>query len=562
MRIITFTGCFLLMHLMVEAQSLWVNKGVDIAINPGTEIVVFGDLRIDSSSRFFNSGQLHLEGSIYQNGNLQLDGDLYVRRDILNEGNIVANNSTLELNGTQQTISGSGETRLYRLRLSGQGEKYADQDLAMRYLDLHNSLLFTRKNKARVDDESPLSITRETGYVISDSGGALYRAIQPGAEYLFPLGSENIYAPAWFSTLHEADTAGLRFVHSDANLDGLSRNYVGENICFTNADFYTQLYRSDTAAANLRLHYPLTYAHTYNTLLSTPSDTTVFWDEQNPANLTVSDSVFTIATQTRGNKNKAFLLARTRPEQPQVTGDDSICVAEQVLFNASPSAIIHWVAGGGILSIEDDKAYFMASSAGQSFISASLSDTFGCSSLSSEKLIEVMPFPGNDLLVQYPEFPYENQVFSLNYAGADAEQVYWYQDGIPAGSGNALQIQFDAPGAYLIRMDVFNEYGCSNTRDTLLHIVSGLELPDSFSPNDDGINDELNFLNSGLQRFDLKIYNRWGALVFSSVDAKFNWDGRNQNGEKVLPGTYFYVLDVEFQSHKAARHKGTVAVVY
>ena len=46
-----------------------------------------------------------------------------------------------------------------------------------------------------------------------------------------------------------------------------------------------------------------------------------------------------------------------------------------------------------------------------------------------------------------------------------------------------------------------------------------------------------------MQDFQLKIFDRWGALVFESNDPALRWDGRRA-GEVLNPGIYVYVLEV------------------
>lgn len=72
------------------------------------------------------------------------------------------------------------------------------------------------------------------------------------------------------------------------------------------------------------------------------------------------------------------------------------------------------------------------------------------------------------------------------------------------------------------------------------------ELPNVFTPNDDGINDLLRpFPHNLVERIDLKVYGRWGNLVFQTNNPDINWDARNMNtGKKVPPGVYYFVCDV------------------
>jgi len=75
-------------------------------------------------------------------------------------------------------------------------------------------------------------------------------------------------------------------------------------------------------------------------------------------------------------------------------------------------------------------------------------------------------------------------------------------------------------------------------------------VPDGFSPNGDGVNDA--FVIPAIQDFpkgDLKVFNRWGGVVFESANYQNNWDG-TYNGEPLPNGTYFFVLDLGINSDK------------
>ena len=71
-------------------------------------------------------------------------------------------------------------------------------------------------------------------------------------------------------------------------------------------------------------------------------------------------------------------------------------------------------------------------------------------------------------------------------------------------------------------------------------------LPNTFSPNDDGVNDIFKPITNFLvEKVDMKIYNRWSVLVYQTSDPEINWDGRDMtSGQKVPSGVYYYVCDV------------------
>jgi gliding motility-associated-like protein len=80
----------------------------------------------------------------------------------------------------------------------------------------------------------------------------------------------------------------------------------------------------------------------------------------------------------------------------------------------------------------------------------------------------------------------------------------------------------------------------------------GLMVPNVFTPNGDGANDNfritLNPLFSGC--FHIKIYDRWGLLMHESEDPSAGWDGRTQGGQAAGPGTYFYSLEAGGREYK------------
>ena len=71
-------------------------------------------------------------------------------------------------------------------------------------------------------------------------------------------------------------------------------------------------------------------------------------------------------------------------------------------------------------------------------------------------------------------------------------------------------------------------------------------LPNVFTPNGDGINDIFRPSNYAfVEKVDMKIYNRWGVLVYQTEDPDINWDGKRMNTDQIVPpGVYYYVCDV------------------
>jgi len=77
------------------------------------------------------------------------------------------------------------------------------------------------------------------------------------------------------------------------------------------------------------------------------------------------------------------------------------------------------------------------------------------------------------------------------------------------------------------------------------------------TPNDDGINDFLEFKNiDAYENCKIYIYNQWGFLMYQSDDYQNNWSGVDEEGDLLKTGTYFYTI-----KSKNAMGKGSVNIL-
>ena len=89
-----------------------------------------------------------------------------------------------------------------------------------------------------------------------------------------------------------------------------------------------------------------------------------------------------------------------------------------------------------------------------------------------------------------------------------------------------------------------------NLRLICLHILH-LHLYIKFDGSYDSENDL--FKPTGpFTRLHMKIYNRWGALLFKSDHLNEGWNGRTTAGEEVPAGTYFYIIETDIDTYKGS----------
>jgi gliding motility-associated-like protein len=85
-------------------------------------------------------------------------------------------------------------------------------------------------------------------------------------------------------------------------------------------------------------------------------------------------------------------------------------------------------------------------------------------------------------------------------------------------------------------------------------------VPNAFSPNGDGENDKLYVRGQNLEEITFKIFNRWGELVFESIDQEVGWDGTFK-GKVVDPDVYVYHLQVVCFDGQENLIKGNITVL-
>jgi gliding motility-associated-like protein len=158
-----------------------------------------------------------------------------------------------------------------------------------------------------------------------------------------------------------------------------------------------------------------------------------------------------------------------------------------------------------------------------------------CSSSSPIDLLTVMSGSPDDGGVWSPELSSESNSFDPSL---DAMADYTYSVTNSCGSASAVLIVTDE-GA-----------------DCDQHIY----IPNVFSPDANGENDELFVRGKGVDFFTFSVFNRWGQLVFQTSSLDVGWDG-DYKGKPVNAGVFVYVLKGEFVNGEEIDLKGNVTLV-
>ena len=126
-------------------------------------------------------------------------------------------------------------------------------------------------------------------------------------------------------------------------------------------------------------------------------------------------------------------------------------------------------------------------------------------------------------------------------------------------SSDTLTPAVHPPENKIYTLQVNSNVGCGTSSDeVLVKVYEKLFVPNAFTPNNDGINDT--WLIETLQAYpnaEVKVFNRYGQLVFDNHGTKISWDGRFK-GLLVSPGAYVYIIDLK---NKTQLIKGVVNVL-
>ena len=121
-------------------------------------------------------------------------------------------------------------------------------------------------------------------------------------------------------------------------------------------------------------------------------------------------------------------------------------------------------------------------------------------------------------------------------------QYQWFLEDGETGDTRVLIHSFQEQGQYRVALIVSNQAGCADSSMRLVEVFDVLDCANVFSPNNDGMNDYFVIKSNGITIYNLQIFSRMGVRVFQAEAPVIMWDGRNQSGQELLPGTYYYLV--------------------
>lgn len=286
------------------------------------------------------------------------------------------------------------------------------------------------------------------------------------------------------------------------------------------------------------------------TLNAGPGFTSYSWNTGNNSQQIIVNNVglySVFATAANGCTSTDSLRVISVYDNPIINlGDDvTICDNEIKRLSAGTGFInYNWSNGstGSFLDVNTIGEYWVI-----------VTDQNNCESSDTIKITGILPspkqfLPQDTILCNYSSFSLQ--------AGATFRNYLWNTGSVSSS------IFISSPGVYWLQVKAEN--GCAG-RDTInifpKQCLEGFYIPTAFTPNNDGKNDIFRPLLFGnVIKYEFKIYNRWGEVVFKTNDLQNGWNGF-ANGTKKDTHIYIWYCAYQFEGQTEQIKKGTFVLI-
>ncbi|MCW3071501.1 MAG: hypothetical protein JWO44_1391 [Bacteroidetes bacterium] len=254
-----------------------------------------------------------------------------------------------------------------------------------------------------------------------------------------------------------------------------------------------------------------------------------------------------------------------------LSGCAPLCVTLSDLTSITGGGSItgwHWNVDGTTYDVQNPSHCF--TNAGVYSVTLSDTSNFGCeNSITISNMITVNAMPmaaftynPDPASINYPTVQFSDQ--SLN-----ASAWYWnFADSLSPldNTSNMLNPQhtYSDVGTYCVQQIVTNTAACADTTTqcVIIHPDFTIYIPNAFSPNGSGLNDEFFVKGENVDKFEMMIYDRWGNLVFRSENMNDHWKGTVKGGSEIAQeDVYVYIINLKDKVGERHQYIGHVTIV-
>ena len=286
------------------------------------------------------------------------------------------------------------------------------------------------------------------------------------------------------------------------------------------------------------------YSYLWSTGATTPSIT----------NLTAQQYLLTVTDANGCSVQNTFGLAQPDSLVALFNIPDNFgCAPFQAqLINQSIGQYTNvlWTFGNGDVVFSPDTAYYSFNQLGCFDVTLTVTSANGCvASNTANSAICVVAGPVASFYATTPQIDFfSGQVQYVNNSYGIGNDYFWqFGDGSQSTQVNPAHTYPPQNIAdYDVMLVAVDTNGCVDTAFQIYQQreIMRLNVPNSFTPGDDGINDNFKPIFSApdlIKYYEFDIYNRWGELIFSTKNQYDAWDGK-YNGVPCQSGAYTWKI--------------------
>jgi len=142
----------------------------------------------------------------------------------------------------------------------------------------------------------------------------------------------------------------------------------------------------------------------------------------------------------------------------------------------------------------------------------------------------------------------DSMLVELAFSGTAADSLIWDMGNGDVFYADSIAYYYTEAGIYDLSLTAF-DFTCNlvevitNEVPFFGNISTDVIIPNVFTPNGDGQNDLLIFVNvNGSEAYQLTIWNRWGKKVFVTDDPLDHWDGVSMKDKTIHEGVYYFEI--------------------
>ena len=167
-----------------------------------------------------------------------------------------------------------------------------------------------------------------------------------------------------------------------------------------------------------------------------------------------------------------------------------------------------------------------------------------CGTYADSATVEVLPQVEASFSYTPSTEIYEGTDVMFTNSSTGAVSYQWYFGNNDSSNAVNPVYMYEEEGTYQVMLVAYSPEGCADTALMPLTVLPAKRIiPNVFSPNGDGINDELLIHLPPLENFHVMIYDRWGGMMFESNNIEVSWNGKAGNsGVEAQQGVYYMIL--------------------